>query len=551
MILTTKTIGLLLTIALATGGAAWSVHALMAPSSGTGTDYGLDTNGNGRFDWLVVEADLSFPEAGTWDVSADLSTSTHPVAGPCGNSGVPVPMLRVSDVYGPIAWVYERYFFPAGPQTVRMAFAGTDIARAGVDGPYRVHAQLSIGGYPYPVMGRPEPISSGEFLEWNYTTKGYAASSFEEPVRPAFFTGPHADSAIYVDADGLADFLEITADVHVNVEGRFTLYGTLSRNTGSEIGRTIAYAYRDFDLKAADTRVFVRFRGDTIRQANIDAPWNFTLTLYGSMPYPYMEGTAPPVADLRPGLFVYPEMLCGSTAAYRSTDFDDTVELLHYTGHFEEATPDVDVDGKFDSLIVRAEVDVLVAAVFDLSGILRPVGSSAELVRAAGQIWLQEGLQWVDFAFPGPAIRASGVDGPYEATLSLTPAAGGIDPMTTFVTKPYHASDFDDDVTGVKGYWFGNVSAAPVDASLAISVTVVRGNDLLTVVFEDSLQVTVLDSAGSIVGSFKATVSLPSGGSEQALSFSVPGISAGSYTITVVLGSPDRPVDSRTLVVTV
>jgi len=269
------------------------------------------------------------------------------------------------------------------------------------------------------------------------------------------------------------------------------------------------------------------------------------------MPYPYMEGTAPPVADLRPGLFVYPEMLCGSTAAYRSTDFDDTVELLHYTGHFEEATPDVDVDGKFDSLIVRAEVDVLVAAVFDLSGILRPVGSSAELVRAAGQIWLQEGLQWVDFAFPGPAIRASGVDGPYEATLSLTPAAGGIDPMTTFVTKPYHASDFDDDVTGVKGYWFGNVSAAPVDASLAISVTVVRGNDLLTVVFEDSLQVTVLDSAGSIVGSFKATVSLPSGGSEQALSFSVPGISAGSYTITVVLGSPDRPVDSRTLVVTV
>ena len=551
MILTTKTIGLLLTIALATGGAAWGVHALMAPASGTGTDYGLDTNGNGRFDWLVVEADLSFPEAGTWDVSADLSTSAPPVTGPCGSNGVPVPMLRVSDVYGPIAWVYERYFFPAGPQTVRMAFAGTDIARAGADGPYLIHAHLSIGGYPYPVMGRPEPISSGEFLEWNYTTKAYAASAFEEPVRPAFFTGPHADSAIDVDADGLADFLEITADVHVNVEGRFTLYGTLGRNTGSEISRTIAYAYRDFDLKAADRKVFLRFRGDTIREANIDAPWNFTLTLYGPMPYPYMEGTAPPVADLRPGLFVYPEMLCGTTTAYRSTDFDDTVELLHYTGRFEEATPDVDADGKFDSLIVRAEVNVLVAAVFDVSGILRPVGHSAELARATGQIWLQEGLQWVDFAFPGPAIRASGVDGTYEATLSLTPAAGGIDPMRTFVIKPYHASDFDDDVTGVKGYWIGNVSAAPVDASLAISVTVVRGNDLLTVVFEDSLQVRVLDSAGSIVGSFKAAVFLPSGGSEQALSFSVPGISAGSYTITVVLGSPDRPVDSRTLVVTV
>src|SRR5207247_7571891 len=32
----------------------------------------------------------------------------------------------------PIAYVYERYFFTDGTQTIRMAFPGTDIARGGV-----------------------------------------------------------------------------------------------------------------------------------------------------------------------------------------------------------------------------------------------------------------------------------------------------------------------------------------------------------------------------------------------------------------------------------
>src|SRR5213078_4578483 len=84
MIWTTRTIGLLLTMAMLTGGAVWGVHALIASAGGAGSDYGLDTNGNGKFEWLVVEAQVSLPKAGTWDVSADLSGSSPPVTGLCG-----------------------------------------------------------------------------------------------------------------------------------------------------------------------------------------------------------------------------------------------------------------------------------------------------------------------------------------------------------------------------------------------------------------------------------------------------------------------------------
>src|SRR5438876_4350210 len=113
--LTGRTIALLVTMALAAGGAAWGVHALMSAAGDVGTDYGLDTNGNGTFDWLVVATQVSLPEAGTWDISAELSSANPPPIGPCGY-GAPPPVAildrgvssPVPHTY-PIACVYQRY----------------------------------------------------------------------------------------------------------------------------------------------------------------------------------------------------------------------------------------------------------------------------------------------------------------------------------------------------------------------------------------------------------------------------------------------------------
>src|SRR5438034_795091 len=412
MILTTRTIGLLVTMAVVTGGAAWGVHALIASAGGAGSDYGLDTNGNGKFEWLVVEAQVSLPTAGTWEIYADLSTDKAPGTGACG-IGVPrpLPMMQTSTVYGPIAWTNERYFFPVGSQTVRMSFNGTEIARAGVDGPYAVHVRLSLGGMPYMGMPVPEPIPADGFVEWNYTTRAYAVSEFEPPVR---------------------------------------------------------------------TTVFLRFRGDQLRQTGLDGPWDFALTLFGPVDLPVVAIGPPTGGLLRPVPISYPETLCGSTRAYRATDFDDTVEFLRYTGRFEESTPDRDGNGKYDALVVRAEVDVLLGAGFAVSGVLRSVGGSVELARATGQLWLRDGLQWVEFVFPGPQIRGSGVDGPYEGMLSITPGPAGIDPTTTYIMKAYRAADFDNESLGTRGYWISNVTATPTGSNLAIAVGVTRARSSRT-----------------------------------------------------------------------
>src|SRR5207302_2168736 len=415
----------------------------------------------------------------------------------------PLPMMHTSTVYGPIAWTNERYFFPAGSQTVRMSFNGTEIARAGFDGPYAVHARLSLGGLPYMGMPTSGPIRSDGFVEWNYTTHAYAVGDFDPPVRTAFFTGGHTDYAVDRSADGPADFLVLTADVHVNTAGRYPLYGTLSKGSGSDAIRSIAYAYRDFNLTMDDTKVFLRFRGDQLRLAGLDGPWDFALTLFGPVDLPVVAIGPPTGSLLRPVPASYPEMLCGSTRAYRATDFDDTVEFLRYTGRFEESTPDRDGNGKYDALVVRAEVDVLFGAGFAVSGVLRPVGGSVELARATGQLWLRDGLQWVEFVFPGPQVRGSGVDGPYAGMLSITPGPSGIDPTTTYTTKAYRAADFDNESLGTRGYWISNVTATPTGSNLAIAVGVTRGPDMLALVLEDSLEVRVTNAAGPIVGSFQ------------------------------------------------
>src|SRR5207237_7750151 len=163
---------------------------------------------------------------------------------------------------------------------------------------------------------------------------------------------------------------------------------------------------------------------------------------------------------------------------------------------------------------------------------------------------LRDGLQWVEFVFPGPRVRGRGWHGPYEGMLSIAPGPAGIDPTTTYITKAYRATDFDNESVGTRGYWISNVTATPTGSNLAIAVGVTRGPDMLALVFEDSLEVRVTNAAGTIVGSFQAKVYLASSGTEQSFTFSVSGLSAGRYTVTVILGPESRPVDTQTVGVT-
>src|SRR3989442_3617909 len=133
----------------------------------------------------------------------------------------------------------------------------------------------------------------------------------------------------------------------------------------------------------------------------------------------------------------------------RSTLFPYTTlfRSLRYTGRFEVLTPDRNGDGTYDALVIRAAVEVCATSSFGVSGLLAGAAGSPEIAKSFSQVWLQDGLRWAEFSFAGPDIRLRGIDGPYLATLSITPGARGIDPTTTYTTLAYHATDFDATAT--------------------------------------------------------------------------------------------------------
>jgi len=186
--------------------------------------------------------------------------------------------------------------------------------------------------------------------------------------------------------------------------------------------------------------------------------------------------------------------------------------------------------------------------------VLKVVGEIPVYI-VANKVDLREGAKFDDDAiraFAGPDIRASGVEGPYEAFLSIIPLVWGIDPSTTYVTRAYKATDFDDRADGNRSYWIDSLSAS-VDPSrvLGVRVVVVRGNDMLTVVYEDTLTIELSDPAGVLVGSVVDRVVLTSGGSSWSMSATFGVLGSGTYTVTAILGPPSAPVDVRSTVVTV
>ncbi|MEK6851038.1 MAG: hypothetical protein AABY30_00715, partial [Candidatus Thermoplasmatota archaeon] len=272
-----------MTASLISGSALVALTNGVGP--GGGSDYGFDTDGDGRFDWLVVRMDLTVDEANYYNVWATLGTK-DPFGRGCDFGG-PMPLLPempntrcgpdgrcgmeypVEDVVYPISWASVREFFEAGDPTVALAFNGTDIGFAGVDGPYEVQAYVSADGgwIGYADGARPgivPPMPEG--WTWEYTTGAYEASDFEEPRFAIRFIGTHADEGLDLDGDGLFDYLVATAEAEVNLAGTYSFDGSLTVPFDGSPYRDfwVTSTYGTIDLAEGRQALEFRFNGGDI-----------------------------------------------------------------------------------------------------------------------------------------------------------------------------------------------------------------------------------------------------------------------------------------------
>src|SRR5947208_3312315 len=202
------------------------------------SDSGYDANGNGLFDFLLVNASVQITAPGNFTVSGTLHKA---------NSTLQIHNLPSAGL-------------PVGPANLTIWFDGRPINQSGIDGPYTVDLIL--------VNETSSLLDIGK-----HTTQPYSHLDFD-PM-PAFMTPPHPDSGQDTNGNGLFDFLNVDVQVHANLPDNYTVNGFLhtANFTLAEFASGSAF------LPIGPGSIRVPFAGGPINQSGIDGPYTVELQL--------------------------------------------------------------------------------------------------------------------------------------------------------------------------------------------------------------------------------------------------------------------------------
>jgi hypothetical protein len=175
-------------------------------------DVGLDRDGDGRFDKLVVELELNSSVEGEYQLGGWLKA---------GEKTIRADASQVT--------------LTTGLQTVQVAFDGQVIGDNAVDGPYQV---LAIWAAPADQavsdLALPEEMAS--YQTYEYATQAYAAGEFI--VRAAFIDENFTYTTIDENANGSIDWITISVPLNIAIPGSFTVEGDLYDGQGEFVGHT-------------------------------------------------------------------------------------------------------------------------------------------------------------------------------------------------------------------------------------------------------------------------------------------------------------------------
>lgn len=492
----------LLTLSAAVPAAAQGQAAFAPPHS----DYGLDTDGDMLFNFLMVDVSISVTVDGFFLVAADL----YDITGTTYITGNAVSGFMTT---------------PGGVMTVDLD--GISIRSSGFNGPYLL--QLLI----FDDMFNLDDIGT-------HTTAAYLATDFD-PV-PATFAPPHSDAGVDTDGDMLFNYLRVSVVVDTIQAVDVAISGILSDGFN-----VIDIQYAVASLPSGPGQVVViDFVGWAIRNNGVDGPYAVDLSLYDPFtgtPYDFdthftsaygfvqfdlpPATLAPPHADVGVdtdadtlfnqirldvsvsvaeagdfavdaslwdstfttflggqttfatlgvgtqtvplGFSTLPMVAAGINGAYEAliTLYDASFNQLDLGGHTTQAYTvgqfdplpaqfapphadmgvdrDVPPDGLFNVLQVDVSVDVTDAGTYVVFGDLYDSTMTTGIASEARIASLTPGVQTVSLTYSGVAIRNSGINGPYLVDLYLATFAGGF-PLTldtgTHMTGPYASTAF-------------------------------------------------------------------------------------------------------------
>jgi uncharacterized repeat protein (TIGR01451 family) len=205
--------------------------------SGPFQDFGLDTNGDGLFNQLVVQVGVNATVAGNYRVLGVLTDS----AGNTHNASV---LMNLN----------------AGQQTVPLLFDGESIFQNRVDGPYRLSSVRLVEEDDLNILPVDERVDVHETAAYSFRQFQHAAISL---------TGNGSATGIDTDGNGLFNLLEVGVEVEIINPDFYEWSARLADRNGTEIGFA---AGSDFFNSGLNTMNFT-FDGERIGRNGVDGPY--------------------------------------------------------------------------------------------------------------------------------------------------------------------------------------------------------------------------------------------------------------------------------------
>ncbi len=214
-------------------------------------DYGLDTDGDSDFNYLIINANVTVNASGTYEISVDLY-----------------------DITG-MTWITSESnmtWLNIGTNTVDVPLLGGDINVSGFDGPYFAYL------YAYDEIGW---ILDSD----TYITNAYLFTDFDQ--HPGSFSPPHSDYGLdtSIPADGIYEFLVVNASVVVNEPGWFMVQSVLF----DPMFNPVSMVQQTANLSAGFHNISLKFSGVDINRRGLDglffAQLNLLVFELGGPPY--------------------------------------------------------------------------------------------------------------------------------------------------------------------------------------------------------------------------------------------------------------------------
>jgi len=334
--------------------------------TGTIDDYGLDTDENLLYEYLVLLAEVRVRTSGFYTVSV---------------SGLLDSSYNLINVYGTNSLYLDR---------------GTHFVDVLLDGP-----TICVSGF------NPSMVSSIDLYDESFNWLGsmneislsreYSFAEFERPA--AFLTGVIYDGGVDTDGDGTYDFLEVGVEVSVASSGMFgvSMHGLLDSTHNDIPVWNENFTYLDVGVHVVDVSLY----GPSIYVSGFDPASVRSIDLYDEY-YNWLGY-----------LFDVP-----LSRVYSYTEFDLPPASL--TGTIYDGGVDTDSDGTYDYLEIGIEVEVTEAGNYlvDASQ-LRDTSYNYVNVRDSESYYLAAGTHTVVLTLNGPTIHASGINPSFVASINL------------------------------------------------------------------------------------------------------------------------------------